>query len=141
MQKHAPLLFFTLFLSTTAISAMNWQQDVRYNIETQVDTTAKKLLSYMELIYKNNSPDTLDRIYLQVPANAFQDEDNTAVREMAAFNRGNIQFDQRARDALTINSVQFLSIGEENKFPLQAFHFTDTILDLRLPSLCSLTTR
>ncbi|MCA9734417.1 hypothetical protein KC799_19945 [candidate division KSB1 bacterium] len=134
MQKHAPLLFFTLFLSTTAISAMNWQQDVRYNIETQVDTTAKKLLSYMELIYKNNSPDTLDRIYLQVPANAFQDEDNTAVREMAAFNRGNIQFDQRARDALTINSVQFLSIGEENKFPLQAFHFTDTILDLRLPS-------
>ena len=111
-----------------------WQQEVRYHIETQVDTSAKKLLSYMELVYKNNSPDTLKKIFLQVPANAFSDKENTAVREMTRFNSDNVQFEQRAKDELTINSVQFLTIGEVSKFPLQAFHFTDTVLELRLPS-------
>ncbi len=130
------LCFSFIFTSTLfgAQTASRWQQGVHYQIETQVDTSAKKLLSYMELIYKNNSPDTLKKIFLQVPANAFLNKKNTAVREMARFNNGNMRFDQRAKEALTINSVQFLTIGQERKFPLQAFHFTDTILELRLPA-------
>ncbi|MFQ5639400.1 MAG: M1 family aminopeptidase, partial [bacterium] len=87
----------------------------------------------MQILYKNNSPNTLKKIYLQVPSNAFHHEQNTAVREMRRFTRDDMDFDQMPGRKLTIQSVQFLSIGKETEFPLQAYDFSDTILDLTLP--------
>ncbi|MCG8608826.1 hypothetical protein MJD09_28045 [bacterium] len=113
-----------------------WQQDVRYQIEAELDTVSKQLNGYVRVFYRNNSPDTLTKIYLQVPANAFQDEENTAVREMRRFNidRGSMDLPVFHDYKLTIESLQFLSIGELSRFPVQAFHFSDTILDLVLPN-------
>lgn len=117
----------------SATQAQTWQQDVRYQIEAELDTTAKRLNGKMRIFYQNNSPDTLREIYLQVPSNAFHDEENTAVKEMRRFTSGNVEFDQRRGYKLTIQSLQFLSIGKETAFPLQAYDFSDTILDLTLP--------
>jgi hypothetical protein len=113
-----------------------WQQDVRYQIEAELDTVSKQLNGYVRIFYRNNSPDTLKKIYLQVPANAFQNEENTAVREMKRFNvdRGSMDLPASNDYTLTIESLQFLSIGELSRFPVQAFHFSDTILDLVLPN-------
>jgi len=111
-----------------------FQQGVRYQIEAEFDTTNKALNGHLVLAYKNNSPDTLERIYLQVPANAFLDEENTAVREMRRFQRGSVRVIQQADYQLTIQSVQFHAIGRETEFPLRAFNFHDTILDLPLPT-------
>lgn len=110
-----------------------WQQFARYQIAVELDTTARQLAGEMKIFYRNNSPDTLDRIYLQVPANAFHNEENTAMREMQRFNQGSVRLEQSKGHPLTISSVQFLSIGEETEFALQAFDFHDTILNLRLP--------
>ena len=110
-----------------------WQQEVHYQIEAELDTTTKRLNGSMQIFYKNNSPNTLKKIYLQVPSNAFHDEENTAVREMRRFSGSNMDFDQTPGRKLTIQSVQFLSIGKETEFPLQAYDFSDTILDLTLP--------
>ncbi|MFQ5605001.1 MAG: M1 family aminopeptidase, partial [bacterium] len=110
-----------------------WQQGVRYQIEAELDTTAKRLQGYMRIFYQNNSPDTLTKIYLQVPSNAYHDEENTAMKEMRRFSGGNIDFDQTRGYKLTIRSLQFLSIGRQKIFPLQAYDFSDTILNLTLP--------
>ncbi len=114
-------------------SNQKWQQGVQYQIEAELDTTSKRLNGSLQILYKNNSPNTLKKIYLQVPSNAFHDEENTAVREMRRFSGGNMDFDQTRGRKLTIQSVQFLSIGKETEFPLQAYDFSDTILDLTLP--------
>lgn len=111
----------------------HWQQGVRYRIVAELDTLAKRLNGDMQIFYQNNSPDTLSSIFLQVPSNAFHDEDNTAMREMKRFSGGSLDFDQNRGYPLTIQSLQFLSIGERTEFPLQAYDFSDTILDLTLP--------
>ncbi len=115
------------------VNKKNWQQTARYQIVVELDTTAKQLLGEMTLFYRNNSPSALDRIYLQVPANAFHDEENTAAREMQRVNQGGVRFAQRKGYPLTISSVQFLAIGAETEFAIQAFDFHDTILNLSLP--------
>jgi hypothetical protein len=111
-----------------------WRQEVRYQIEAVFDTTAKSLNGQVAITYKNNSPDTLKQIYLQVPANAFFDEENTAVREMRRFQSDNVQILHETDYPLTILSVQFHAVGRETEFPLRAFNFHDTILDLPLPA-------
>ncbi|MDZ7343574.1 MAG: M1 family aminopeptidase [candidate division KSB1 bacterium] len=111
-----------------------WQQEVHYQIEATLDTAAKTLHGAVLITYKNNSPDTLKKFYLQVPANAFFDEENTAVREMRRFQSGAVEMVQRADYQLTVQSVQFHKVGRANEFPLQAFRFRDTILDLPLPA-------
>jgi len=129
------LLLFPL-LSIAQITSTQrafFQQGVRYEIEATFDTTAKTLTGNMTLMYKNNSPDTLKRIYLQAPANAFFDEENTAVREMRRFRSDNIRIMHEGDFQLTIQSLQFHAIGSETEFPLRAFDFHDTILDLPLP--------
>jgi len=129
-----------LLVPVSSLSQINsarpayFQQGVRYQIDAKLDTAAKNLESNLILTYKNNSPDTLKRIYLQVPANAFFDEENTAVREMQRFQRGNARALQEGDHQLTIQSVQFHVIGRETEFPLRAFNFRDTILDLPLPA-------
>lgn len=110
-----------------------FQQGVRYEIDATFDTTTRKLTGDLALTYKNNSPDTLKRIYLQVPANAFFDEENTAMREMRHFRSDNIHIIHKGDYPLTIQSLQFHAIGSETEFPLRAFDFHDTILDLPLP--------
>ncbi|MGH7601314.1 MAG: hypothetical protein ACREOI_33565, partial [bacterium] len=111
-----------------------WQQTVRYQIEATLDTAAQNLTGHAVITYKNNSPDTLKRIYLQVPANAFFDEENTAVKEMRRFQGGSVQVIQEQDYQLTVQSVQFHQVGRESEFPLRAFNFHDTILDLPLPA-------
>lgn len=113
--------------------AEKWQQGVRYQIEAELDTTAEKLNGKMKIFYQNNSPDTLRKIFLQVPSNAFMDEENTAVKEMERLRRMNLSSKQGWNYKLTIQSLQFLSIGKRTSFPLQAYDFSDTILELRLP--------
>lgn len=131
-------LVFTLTLNVKPTLAqeadsIKWHQYVKYEIDAELDTTQRRISGSMNIIYKNNSPDKLTRIYFQVPANAYHDEGNTAVREMSRFTGGNVEFDETKYFPVKIESVQFLSIGEETKFPLQAYDFSDTILDLTLP--------
>ncbi len=110
-----------------------WQQEVRYQITAVLDTTARSLSGELVLTYQNHSPDTLQRIYLQVPANAFLDEENTAVKEMQRFRGDVLEVRQHEGYPLAIQSLQFHSIDRDTDFPLQAFDFHDTILDLPLP--------
>jgi hypothetical protein len=110
-----------------------WQQEVRYQITAVFDTAARRLNGELAMSYKNNSPDTLKRIYLQVPANAFLDEENTAVKEMRRFRDSSSEMREREGFPLTIQGLQFHIIDRDTDFPLQAFDFHDTILDLPLP--------
>ncbi len=111
----------------------DWQQGVHYQIDATLDTVKQALEASVFISYMNNSPDTLKRIYLQVPANAFDDEENTAMRELRRFQSQDMRIRRRSHPPLTIRGLQFHSIGGATDFPLRAYNFSDTILNWPLP--------
>ncbi|MBX2815217.1 MAG: M1 family metallopeptidase [Saprospiraceae bacterium] len=59
-------------LMATALSAQYWQQKVDYRMEIDFDVTNHQFEGKQLLVYVNNSPDTLDRIFYHLYFNAFQ---------------------------------------------------------------------
>jgi hypothetical protein len=51
-----------------------WQQHVDYTIDIDVDVSSFRYSGDQKLIYTNNSPDTLKRVYFHLFYNAFQPE-------------------------------------------------------------------
>ncbi|MFN1835705.1 M1 family metallopeptidase [Balneola sp. MJW-20] len=70
------VLFFTIILAiTTSAEAQNrtyWQQHVDYTMEIDVDAANHQFTGTQKLVYTNNSPDVLDRVYYHLYFNAFQ---------------------------------------------------------------------
>jgi hypothetical protein len=74
MRKFLALALF----SATSLFAQNnpnkgyWQQHVDYKMEVSVDVKTYKYTGTQTLVYTNNSPDTLRRVYYHLYNNAFQ---------------------------------------------------------------------
>ncbi len=68
-------LFLTL-VSTSIINAQNntsyWQQAVDYKMEVDINVQNFRYTGTQELVYTNNSPDTLKRVFYHLYFNAFQ---------------------------------------------------------------------
>lgn len=78
-----------LFLSITLFSSFwvsaqdndsYWQQHVDYNMEVDMDVTNYNYKGTQELVYTNNSPDTLNRVFYHLYFNAFQPGSEMDVR-------------------------------------------------------------
>ncbi len=74
--------FFALF--TVVASAQNntsyWQQRVDYKMEIDLDVDTHQYKGTQELIYTNNSPDTIYRVFYHLYFNAFQPGSEMDVR-------------------------------------------------------------
>lgn len=57
-----------------------WQQEVNYTIEVKLDDTARALDGFIQINYTNNSPDTLNFIWIHLWPNAYKN-DKTAFSE------------------------------------------------------------
>ena len=70
------LILFLLFGITTsglfAQSSSYWQQHVDYKMDVSMDVKTYQYKGKQELIYTNNSPDTLRRVFYHLYNNAFQ---------------------------------------------------------------------
>ena len=75
------LLFF-LFLSSyqLVLSQNYWQQSVNYKMTVDMDVESFKYSGHQELVYTNNSPDTLRKVFYHMFFNAFKPESEMAVR-------------------------------------------------------------
>ncbi|MEM9884305.1 MAG: M1 family metallopeptidase [Bacteroidota bacterium] len=67
------ILFFS-FISTFTLNAQvdRWQQRAEYEMEIDFDVEKHRFTGKQKLVYYNNSPDTLDRIFYHLYFNAFQ---------------------------------------------------------------------
>ena len=72
------LLSFSYFISA---QSEYWQQHVEYRINAQLDSTTQDLKAKCAITYKNNSPDTLDRIYFHLWANAFNNKNTPFAKQ------------------------------------------------------------
>ena len=70
------LRFLIIYLSFTKIIFANnpayWQQAVDYKMKVVLIDSSRQIACTSKIIYTNNSPDTLDRIYMHLYPNAFQ---------------------------------------------------------------------
>ena len=69
------LLVFCLVFSSAIFAQNNlgyWQQHVDYHMDVDMDVETFKYSGVQKLVYTNNSPDTLNRVYYHLYFNAFQ---------------------------------------------------------------------
>ncbi|WP_421808403.1 M1 family metallopeptidase [Flagellimonas sp.] len=75
MKRLRVFLFSALLGSSLFLSAQNtayWQQHVDYTMDVNMDVETYQYTGTQKLVYTNNSPDQLDRVFYHLYYNAFQ---------------------------------------------------------------------
>ncbi|MFM8431395.1 MAG: M1 family metallopeptidase [Bacteroidota bacterium] len=109
-----------------------FQQEVNYSIEVELDDASHYLRGKESFLYKNNSQDTLNILYLHVWPNAYRDENTVLARIYEN------DADQRMSRALArgengfIDSLEFTADG--NRLSWQSLPDTPDVLKLLLIS-------
>ncbi|MDF0714830.1 M1 family metallopeptidase [Muricauda sp. 334s03] len=74
--KHLKSIFFSAFLGgsffLTAQNNTYWQQHVDYTMDVEMDVKTFQYSGTQKLVYTNNSPDELSRVFYHLYYNAFQ---------------------------------------------------------------------
>ena len=74
-------IFFALtFLSASFVSAQYWQQAVDYSIEVALDHETAQYKGTQTVVYTNNSPETLHKVFFHQYFNAFKPGSEMAIR-------------------------------------------------------------
>ncbi|NQV78170.1 MAG: M1 family peptidase, partial [Lutibacter sp.] len=66
------ILSITTILVTAQNNSLYWQQHVAYKMDVNVDVDNFQYTGTQELIYTNNSPDVLSKVFYHLYYNAFQ---------------------------------------------------------------------
>ena len=75
------ILFFLIGLFVLQVgSAQYWQQAVDYTMEITLDTETALYNGTQKLVYTNNSPETLNKVFYHLYFNAFKPGSEMAVR-------------------------------------------------------------
>jgi hypothetical protein len=104
-----------------------WQNRADYQIGVTLDDQQKTISGEVTITYKNNSPESLNYLWLQLDQNAFADSSRaTKTTPITGGRFGNQSF----AGGVTLKSVQ-VEQGK-NKFAAVAYTVTDTRMQVRL---------
>ena len=130
------IITLTLFICMNSYSQQDsksnyWQQHVDYTMDIDVDVTNFQYEGTQQLVYTNNSPDKLTRVFYHLYFNAFQPNSQMDVRSR------NIQDpDRRVRDRISklkpeeIGFIKVNSLTQDGKNV--TFQVVGTILEVTL---------
>jgi hypothetical protein len=116
-----------------------WQQRVKYTMDIDVDAASNKFSGSQRLVYTNNSPDTLKKLFYHLYWNAFQPNSMMDVRSRHMGNiviHGRPEWDSRVKDRI-LNLIedeigyQKVSSLTMNGIP-QKFAVHETIMEVQL---------
>ena len=74
------LAFALAFLFSLILSAQYWQQKVDYTMTVELDAETADYSGTQQLVYTNNAPETLTKVFYHLYFNAFQPESDMAIR-------------------------------------------------------------
>ena len=127
--------FLCSFLVVASLVAQNntsyWQQKVDYKMEIDMDVTSYQYKGKQELVYSNNSPDTLNRVFYHLYFNAFQPGSEMDVRSRSISDP-----DKRVGDRISklspseIGYIKPTSLTQDGK-PLK-YEVVGTVLEVTL---------
>ncbi len=77
------VLFIVIF-SSIQVTAQQpyWQQQLRYDIKAELNDKEKSITGFQTIIYKNNSPSTLDFIWFHIWPNAYKNESTALMHQI-----------------------------------------------------------
>ncbi|MGF2414467.1 M1 family metallopeptidase [Ferruginibacter sp.] len=72
------------FLISTQLQAQQtyWQQQLRYNIKAELNDKEKSITGYETIVYKNNSPSTLNFIWFHIWPNAYKNDSTALIQQI-----------------------------------------------------------
>jgi len=109
-----------------------WQQFVHYKIDVTLDPEKHLLTGKETVLYRNNSPDTLHKIYFHLYPNAYKDENTVLMREGRKFFPFR-RFTFKPEDGGYIE-IRHFAIRSGKGDPTEvAFKVEDTTLEADLP--------
>lgn len=135
------LVVFWLGLNIHAQSATNpppgndnyWQQFVHYQMNVTLDTDTKMLTGTSSILYRNNSPNALDKIYMYLYPNAFRNNQSIYGKEAE---QAYFRILSNEADGGWIDLTEFRLIPQKTnstQTTVSAFKVEDTILEAALP--------
>lgn len=140
MYKNISIACLALVCTTLAAAqADRWQQKVKYTMTIDMDVVRNQFSGKQKLVYTNNSPDTLDRLFYHLYYNAFQPNSmmDTRSRELGKIRAGRgADWDMRVRDR--IQNLKPDEIGYQKILSLklngvaQPYRERETILEVNL---------
>ncbi|MFT3980333.1 MAG: M1 family metallopeptidase [Ferruginibacter sp.] len=137
--KFAWLLACMLFALGAAAQNGYWQQRVKYSMNIDMDVASNRFTGTQKLVYTNNSPDKLDKLFYHLYFNAFQPNSSMDVRSRElgkVMVNGRPDWDPRVRDR--ISKLKDDEIGYQKIKSLkingiaQPFEYHETILEVKL---------
>ena len=77
-------ILFCLFFSLPCVllSQSNWQQNADYEMSVDIDVESFRFKGSQEVLYTNNSPDTISKVYYHLYFNAFKPGSQMDVRSL-----------------------------------------------------------
>lgn len=124
------LVLCHIFISVSG-QDFRWQQRVEYTMDIQMNTDTHQLQGIQKLVYYNNSPDTLSKVYYHLYFNAFQPGSMMDIRS-----RNLPDPDARVRDRISklkddeIGYQHIISLKQDNREVI--FKVNGTILEVTL---------
>lgn len=78
------IMFFCALLAGLQLVAQQdyWQQQLRYTIKAELNDKEKSITGSETIVYKNNSPSTLDYIWFHIWPNAYKNESTALLQQI-----------------------------------------------------------
>ncbi|MEO1304547.1 MAG: M1 family aminopeptidase [Pseudomonadota bacterium] len=94
-----------------------WQQEADYSIDVRLDEPARRLIASQTVTYKNNSPDTLRYLWLQLDQNRFR-EDSIAemTRTFSAKPAGSVNQRDAVTPQISLNSLRRMQAQADKEY-------------------------
>ena len=118
--------------NSTPLATDRWQQRISYEMEIDFDVNTHRFTGTQKIVYKNNSPDTLNQVFYHLYFNAFQPGSMMDMRSI------NIEdADKRVGDRISKLSPEEIGYHRINKLLMNGqatdFEVDGSILQVALP--------
>ncbi len=104
-----------------------WQNESDYIIKAELDTSAKKISGSVVIKYKNNSPDALKYIWLQLDQNKFKPDSRGSLTSMISAHRAHGSSETNGYE---LSNIYVTENGKKTK---ANYIITDTRMQIFLP--------
>lgn len=109
-----------------------FQQKVDFKIQVELNDSLHTLSAYEEFTYTNNSPNSLDFIYIHVWPNAYKNNETALAHQLYRMNNKVLEFASDKNKGY-IDSLDFKIDGEKAKWEYDAHHIDIVKLYLNKP--------
>jgi aminopeptidase N len=129
--KRLQLLLLLLFTSISVTFAQQayWQQEVKYDIDVALDDKNNALSGSETIVYKNNSPNTIDFIWFHLWPNAYKNDSTALLKQIK-----NDPSRQKKLESYTAGSIEGLNFKVNGKTAATEAHakYID-VIKVKLP--------